>query len=132
MLPAGKYYIGDLCYVMTNEDWKLFCGHTLYPERFGELFIRENCKIACYRTAYGDGHYYDQQEKEYCVDSGTISAMLFNEIKGKEYNTRLKDFCELGQIYHFDKPFKTGYNKGVIFFGNVKIDTAGAENAKEE
>ena len=28
-MPAGKYYVGDLCYVMTDEEWEEFCGITI-------------------------------------------------------------------------------------------------------
>ena len=26
MMPAGKYYVGDLCYVMTDAEWDEMCG----------------------------------------------------------------------------------------------------------
>ena len=26
MMPAGKYYIGDLCYVMTDDEWREICA----------------------------------------------------------------------------------------------------------
>ena len=28
-MPAGEYYIGDLCYVMTDEEWNEFCSITI-------------------------------------------------------------------------------------------------------
>ena len=28
-MPAGTYYIGDLCYVMTDAEWEQFCKITI-------------------------------------------------------------------------------------------------------
>ena len=28
-MPAGKYYIGDLCYVMNDAEWDEFCSITI-------------------------------------------------------------------------------------------------------
>ena len=28
-MPAGKYYIGDLCYVMSDKEWEEFCSLTI-------------------------------------------------------------------------------------------------------
>ena len=28
-MPAGRYYIGDLCYVMSDEEWDEFCSLTI-------------------------------------------------------------------------------------------------------
>ena len=29
MMPLGKYYIGDLCYVMSDEEWEQVCRITI-------------------------------------------------------------------------------------------------------
>ena len=29
MMQAGEYYVGDLCYVMTDEEWTQFCNITI-------------------------------------------------------------------------------------------------------
>lgn len=116
MLPPGKYYVGDLCYIMSHEDWKSFLGHTSYES--GEFNLPEGYKVAIYRTAYGDGEYFDKEKNNYCVDSGTIGCIPLSKMGGLKY-------AEYGCVHHFDKSFETGYKKGIIYFGNVRIDTNG-------
>lgn len=41
-MPAGRYYIGDLCYVM-HDEWDEFCDHLDYP---GERKLKDGRKYA--------------------------------------------------------------------------------------
>ena len=71
MMDAGRYYIGDLCYVIDNA-WGEICDLTFpfsgskgvdYPswiqsiQLSGKLKLADNRSISIYGTAHGDGRY---------------------------------------------------------------------------
>lgn len=82
-LPAGTYYIGDLCYVIGKEDkdWMDFLNNSFWrvaPERGpncgGPVDYKGHKGFAAY-TAHGDGCYQDQWYNEYPVDAGMIGII---------------------------------------------------------
>lgn len=120
-MKAGIYYVGDLCYVMTNSEWQEVCQE-IYPPgvtemRDGEFFINGKF-IAIYGTKYGDGTYEDQEGKQYPVDSGTIGCILVSDI---DPSMNVKD--ALGNIIEFKEDFETYELNGVLVFDTVRIDT---------
>lgn len=127
MMQAGKYYIGDLCYVM-HDEWDEFCDITIDGNncRDGEFQLKDGRKFATYGTAYGDGCYpavADGDNIGECgVDAGLIGCIRVEDIKDTTYD----NLEELGVIVEFDAPFETGEHKGVIYFGHVAVDTAGS------
>jgi hypothetical protein len=126
-MPAGKYYVGDLCYVMTDEEWEEFCGITIDGTKCldGEFQLSDGRKFATYGTAYGDGTYQDEDGDSYSVDAGLIGCILVSDIKANNYDNLL----ELGCIEDFDSPFVTCGGRGtknwngVIQFGHIMIET---------
>ena len=71
MLPAGKYYVGDLCYVM-HEEWDEVCGlffkgRTDHGCNQGEFMLKDGRRFACYNTRWGDGTYFDEDRNRYPV-----------------------------------------------------------------
>jgi hypothetical protein len=72
-LPAGTYYIGDPCYVMSNKEW----SDILKPfwESEGELQKHNNHPYFMAGTAYGDGEYKDNHGDYYGVDAGLLGAI---------------------------------------------------------
>ena len=60
-MPAGKYYIGDLCYVMSDAEWEEFCSITIDGHNVidGEFQLKDGRRFATYGTAFGDGVYSD-------------------------------------------------------------------------
>jgi len=125
MMPAGKYYIGDLCYVMTDEEWEQLC--TLTAPRMGtwgkstqgEFELADGRKFACYDTKWGDGVYHDEIGHSYSVDAGLIGCILVSDIKANKYDNLL----DLGAIVEFDEPFVTSEHTGLIQFGYIVIET---------
>lgn len=122
-MPAGEYYVGDLCYVLTDR-WDEFCNITISGHEVlnGEFELPDGTRFATYSTAHGDGRYEDDLENEYPVDAGLIGCVLLSDIS-EEYRDRVDD-C--GHVYTFVKPFVTGYldrEKTKIFFDSVVIDT---------
>lgn len=134
-MQAGKYFIGDLCYVMTDEEWKEFCDLTLKGNNVidGEFQFKDGRKFASYSTKYGDGTYYDQHGYSYSVDAGLIGCILVSDIKAEKYDNLL----DLGAIEEFGTDFVTGGGRnfpdweGTIQFGHIAIETAGQYEDEE-
>ena len=86
MMPAGRYYVGDLCYVMSNEEWDEVCG-LLFEGRNdhgvnqGEFTLKDGRRFASYNTKYGDGVYESNMNTTHSVDSGNIGCILADDIK---------------------------------------------------
>jgi len=126
-MPAGKYYVGDLCYVMTDEEWEEFCSITIdgMKVKDGEFSLKDGRRFATYGTAYGDGVYHDQYGHSYSVDAGLIGCIKVEDIRAKNYDNLL----DLGSIMEFDSSFATSGGRGdegwegLIQFGHVMIET---------
>jgi len=124
MMPAGRYYVGDLCYVMTDEEWDEFCSITTDGNRclHGEFNFEDGRRFATFGTRWGDGKYVDTNKLyEFSVDAGLIGCMRLNEINIEKLN--LKEIEGLGAIVDFPYEFGTGVTDGVITIGHVVIDT---------
>ena len=130
-MPAGEYYIGDLCYVMDDEEWNEFCSITIDGMKCidGEFSLKDGRRFATYGTAYGDGVYHDQYGHSYAVDAGLIGCILTKDIKAEKYENLL----DLGAVMTFDNSFVTSGGRGekdwegVIQFGHVMIETSPSE-----
>jgi hypothetical protein len=129
-MPAGKYYIGDLCYVMDTEEWRELCNIIIKEPRIldGEFELPDGRKFAIYGTAHGDGEYYDQYGHTYSVDAGSIGCILMSDIRTHKYDNIL----DLGAVQEFAEPFETGSHKGQLVFGHVLIDTDPAYDEEYE
>jgi len=120
MMKAGKYYIGDLCYVM-NDEWDEVCNLTISGNEVlnGEFNLKDGRRFAMFTTRWGDGNYFDQHGKSYDVDSGSIGCILISDIDMKKE----RNFLSGGNVYDFDKDFEVFSKDGNITFGYVTIDT---------
>lgn len=121
MMVAGQYYVGDLCYVMTDEEWDEFCDLTIKGNRClgGEFALSDGRIFATYNTKWGDGEYKSNRGTSHCVDSGSIGCILVSDIRANKYD----DLEGLGAIIDFNGPFSTGENNGMIYFGELEIET---------
>ena len=130
-MPAGQYYVGDLCYVMTDKEWDEYCSITISNNHCldGEFEMKDGRRFATYGTAWGDGLYRDQYRNEYSVDSGSIGCIKLEDITAEKYKVFGKDIEDLGAIHTFEYEFTTsGFRgkkewDGVICIGGVKIET---------
>lgn len=123
MMPAGRYYVGDLCYVM-HPEWNeccslFFAGRSDHGCNEGEFTLKDGRRFANFNTAYGDGSYMSNIGTEHCVDSGSIGCILVSDIRDESCT----DMERLGAIVEFATPFEVYYEGGVIHFGHVAIDT---------
>ncbi len=121
MMPAGRYYVGDLCYVMSDDEWNEFCTLTIVNHEClsGEFQLADGRRFATYSTAYGDGTYRSNIGTSHCVDAGLIGCIRLDDIASDKYS----DIERLGAVVNFDTDFDTGELDGTIWFGPVKIDT---------
>lgn len=118
MMPAGVYYVGDLCYVM-HPQWDEFCRITISDNHCldGEFSLANGVRFCSYGTFFGDGCYFDQNGREYGVDAGLIGCIRVEDIN--DPTAALSG----GQIIEFTEPFETSCDDGTIYIGHVEIDT---------
>jgi hypothetical protein len=125
MMPAGRYYVGDLCYVMTDEEWDEVCG-LLFEGRSdhgcneGEFTLKDGRRFVTYNTKYGDGRYESNMWTDHSVDSGGIGCIRLEDIRRGDTFDDIKTF---GAVMNFAVDFATGKEDGVIQFDRVMIDT---------
>ena len=129
-MPAGTYYIGDLCYVM-HDEWNEFCditidGHSCLD---GEFALADGRRFATYGTAYGDGVYYPNVGGSCGVDAGLIGCIRIEDIRPSANNN---DPAKVGIIVAFDKDFETEECDGTIVFGHVRIETGDTASEDED
>jgi len=132
MMQAGKYYIGDLCYVMSDNEWDEFCGITIKGNQCldGEFEMKDGRKFATYGTAYGDGLYRSNIGTKHAVDAGLIGCIRVEDIRAEKYD----NIESLGAVVEFQNPFTTAGGRGdrdwdgEIRFGHVRIETNPSDN----
>lgn len=131
---TAKYYVGDLCYVMTNDEWEEVCDMIIPPftgAGEGKMKLADGRKFAVYDTAYGDGVYNDNFGRSYCVDSGTLGIIKVEDIRYPEFNEETA--LRLGQIVELPADFDSiccESEDGQILFDTVAIETGyGDEDA---
>ena len=119
IMPAGKYYVGDLCYVM-HDVWNEFCNITIqYNDVLDGVFsFSDGRKFATFGTAYGAGCYFDGVGREYSVDAGLIGCIRVEDITDPDAS------LSGGNIVVFDKDFLVGSDDGIIYFGDLEINTS--------
>jgi hypothetical protein len=124
-LPAGKYWLGDPCYVLESEDWTKVCEAFQSDENEGKSIIQVdlgngNTVVLC-QTAWGDGEYRSSRGHDIPVDSGTIGLVSL------EYDPEFKSNFDLCSEVIYDFDFEVRNNDGVMFFGPLRVDTKGEE-----
>lgn len=130
MMRPGTYLVGDLCYVM-HPQWKEVCDLMFATDGNGvldgEFNLANGVRFAVHSTAYGDGTYFDEQDRQYPVDAGLIGCIRVEDVYDPEW------YLEGVHTVVFDKPFELVYNDGRISFVTedgrtvVAIDTADEE-----
>lgn len=134
MMPAGKYYVGDLCYVM-HDEWDEVCGlffrgRTDHGCNEGEFNLKDGRRFVSINTRWGDGTYSDQNGRKYGVDAGLIGCIRLEDIDMSNSN----NFTRGGQIIDFPKDFECTYEltNGTIVIGYIRIETDPEFDYEEE
>ena len=120
--PAGKYYIGDPCYALSEDIYDNCWGEAKYA--LGKMSTPLGDFIVA-STAYGDGEYVDDDGFKYPVDSGTIAVIpwtMCEQMDETEANT-----CGRVHVFEDDGTFEE--EDGVITIESectdIVIDTTG-------
>ena len=124
-MPAGKYYVGDLCYVL-HDSWDQFCDITIQHPKVlnGEFSFKDGRRFATYCTKWGDGSYEDQFGRDYSVDAGLIGCISIEDIDdGQRALAEAVGPRFGGQIMEFAESFECYERDGKIHFGEIVIDT---------
>lgn len=94
-LPPGKYYIGDLCYVMKQEIYDGVWGECHGYDSGAFEHVGDDgttYHFAVDRTRFGDGSYGGTDQRQYCVDAGVIGivsiALCDEDNLDKEFNVQ--------------------------------------------
>jgi hypothetical protein len=126
-MKAGKYYVGDLCYVL-GDRWTEVCDLIIVDHQCldGEFELKDGTKFAIYSTAWGDGCYLDREGRDYPVDSGSIGCVLVSSITPGELDKIG------GNLIEFNDDFETYSEDGLIIIGDVEIDTKGEEEEDDD
>ena len=115
-LKAGKYYVGDCCYILGRRQgdyWDFFIEQFCNDE---ENISIDRFDIVAYSTAYGDGIYSSNIDFDFPVDAGLIGIIPEELWK--------KDEKPFGCILvDFTKDFNCWNDNYVLHFGHISIDT---------
>lgn len=125
-IPAGKYYIGDACYVIDDEKWMDFLETGFWPaEKKGEVvFEYEGHKCFAHYTAFGDGVYTEcKTGAQLPVDAGMLSAIPLALIAKRS----LEDAAKLGIIVEFEHDVSVSYEDGTFYIGGHTIHTGDSD-----
>lgn len=118
MFNLGEYYVGDLCYVLSAEEWAEVCD-LLDVRGDGKHVLTSGKQIGILYTAHGDGEYQDQFDNDYGVDSGTIGCVLASDIDVPIDDTMV--------LIDFQYDFDIGEADGVLSFGHINIETSSSK-----
>lgn len=121
-MPAGKYYIGDLCYVM-HKEWDeacelFFAGRTDHGCNEGKFKLADGREFVNFNTKYGDGVYFDGLFS--CgVDSGSIGCIRVEDIK--------EELPPGAVVMAFLEDFECYRDDNMLVFGHIAINTDSCE-----
>lgn len=127
-MPAGRYFVGDLCYVM-HPQWKEVCKNIIVGPNCvdGQFTLKNGVRFTQFRTEYGDGRYADQLGNEYPVDAGLIGCILVDDISDP------KAWMAGGNIIDFSEDFEcSGKEGGTLIFGHISIETGDDEDFEDD
>lgn len=135
LFPAGRYYVGDLCYLLDKgEDYGVLksiyfhyvCGYVCGTDyRRKKRFVEcEDISFLAYFgvTAHGDGGFKDNQGRSYSVDAGLIGIVELTD-SDLEASARAVEARGSGQVIDFGEAFEVSSKRGVFNFGDIEINT---------
>ena len=103
VMPLGKYYVGDLSYVLSDggtweevnilrlKDRKRRANFsTAGGGGQGKFTLSNGREIVIFDTAYGDGVYDDYGGRRYAVDSGSIGLTLAEGLENTQHGNLIE------------------------------------------
>jgi len=128
IIPAGKYWLGDPCYIIRDKDWLHFCNKYSFNDAEGNhcVTLQDNISVLAFSTYHGDGCYLDQHGNSYPVDAGLIGLVPWEYTEKFTENFTEKDSTEyltLSNVVEFTEDTLCFTTDGILTFGNYIIDT---------
>ncbi len=124
IVPAGKYWLGDPCYIIKDQDWLHFCNEHSFNETEVNscVSLSDGTPVLAFSTYYGDGCYSDQHGNSYPVDAGLIGLVPW------EYTEKFTEkdstcYLSLSNVVEFTEDTLCFTADGILTFGNYIIDT---------
>jgi hypothetical protein len=115
-VPAGKYWLADPCYVIRdNQDWWKVCDSFSDDKKNTSVKLDNGCHVFAFNVS-NDGTYYDQENTEYFVDSGTIGLVSV------EYNPDYSTTRGNGRMVEFKEETVCFLEDNYLKFGEIIID----------
>lgn len=121
-LPAGTYWIGDPCYVVTkyHDTWiKVITSVDYFNEP--ALANVDDITIVAGTTSYGDGCYTSNAGTYHNVDSGTLGIVPLATVN--KFHGNHTWLAKQGTFKHFDRDFTVEIDQGHFDFDQIIIDT---------
>ena len=124
LMPAGQYYIGDLCYVLKKE-WDeccdlFFAGRNDSGCNEGKFTLKDGRTFVNFNTAYGDGYYHTSADQGLGVDSGSIGCILVSDLSVEQTPEHM---AKCGILVTFPEDFYCYSDRGDMTFGRVDVLT---------
>jgi hypothetical protein len=132
IFPAGKYWIGDPCYLFRDDLWSELCN-IFYPPDYIEngsvdsaVFEYDGNYFWYGSTAFGDGSYPVRKNhafiKNVGVDAGCLSIIPLN--MAEKLKDNFSDNCfDAGAIVDVGLNFNVYYNGGNFEFADFSVKT---------
>jgi hypothetical protein len=125
-VPAGKYFVGDPCYVVKDEMWIEWLESADYTQN-KHLIARtpDNHFAIGFGTAHGDGVYLDQYGFQYGVDAGLIGLVAYeHNPEGENQFSKVVEF-KTDVIASVDENF-------TMEFGDITIETGDSDEDEDD
>lgn len=140
----GKYFIGDPCYAISDDnDWQELCK-LMFPNGVAEFDDSNNIRVVeiehnnkvykCYLfgTAYGDGSYPLCKDGDLVdhlgVDAGMLSLIPAELLQKENYG----ESVHCGVFMDIDEDDMMLVNNGNFTYGSLDINTSGDEEDEYE
>lgn len=138
ILPAGSYYVGDLCYLFGDKTDDIYqeyvCGVISNDGQAVDIKAGRRKEFSAFygSTFYGDGEYCDSQGNKYSVDAGILGVV---QLLSADFIAEAKKIEAEGnaKIIEFKKDFRVDRDEdGTFTFGHLAIVTDGSDREEEE
>lgn len=130
ILPPGKYFIGDPCNGLSENDHHNLWGVEHKYEN-GRYDLNNNKKyFAVHNTHWGDGKFYDTKNRKYIIETGMLSIINIDLIEDIEKSKKN------GNFFHFLEKVNFIYDAGKFYIKSgmyiIEINTINEEEYESE
>lgn len=138
ILPAGSYYVGDLCYLFGDKTDDIYqeyvCGVGNNDDKAVDIKAGRRKEFSAFygSTAYGDGEFEDNENNKYSVDAGILGVvqLLSADLLAEAKKIDAEGYAK---IIEFKKDFRVDRDEdGTFTFGHLTIVTDDSDQQEED